>query len=94
MCEILKNSDVFSLKIIAQNRGLFQGFPPENESIFINSILGILTREKFCGAKRVFFGVFVRKKRSFFAFCIDITSPGKIYFILARLASKGGTFYV
>lgn len=28
----------------------------------------------------------------FFVFDIDITSPGKIYYILARLASKGGTF--
>lgn len=31
-------------------------------------------------------------KRVFFVFDIDITSPGKIYYILARLASKGGTF--
>lgn len=31
-------------------------------------------------------------RRVFFVFDIDIASPVKIYYILARLASKGGTF--
>ena len=31
-------------------------------------------------------------RRFFFVFDIDIARPVKIYYILARLASKGGTF--
>lgn len=64
----------------------FSRFSTDERIYIFNSILGRLSIDKSIGKRKEDFHGF------FFIFDIDTASPVKIYYILARLASKGGTF--